>query len=243
MAQEVSSTGPTLGPTPPEKKVILGIQAHPDDIDFSSGGTVARFVRDGHEVHYLSVTSGNKGSHDRTMDAARLAEMREAEQQEAARRLGVSTCRFLRYNDGEVEANLTLRRQVALAIREVRPFTIMTFDPWRPYQLHPDHRAVGLAALDAVIAARDHMFFPEQLRDGLDIARVHEVYLFGAADPDTWVDISDTIELKIHAATAHASQIRDDLERRAERQRARAREVGEPHGLAYAESFKVLHLN
>jgi LmbE family N-acetylglucosaminyl deacetylase len=239
MARDVASTGPV----PPDRKVILGIQAHPDDIDFSSGGTVARFVKDGHEVHYLSVTSGNKGTHDREMDPAQLAETREAEQQEAARRLGVSSCRFLRYNDGEVEANLTLRRQIAQAIREVRPYTIMTFDPWRPYQLHPDHRATGLAALDAVIAARDHLFFPEQLRDGLEIARVHEVYLFGAGEPDTWVDISETIETKIHAATAHGSQIRDDLDRRAERQRARAREVGEPQGLPFAEAFKVLHLN
>ncbi len=239
MAQDTTPT--TLAP--PERKVILGIQAHPDDIDFSSGGTVARFVRDGHEVHYLSVTSGNKGSHDRTMDPIKLGEIREREQLEAAQRLGVASCRFLRCNDGEVEANLTLRRQIALVIRQVRPYTIMTFDPWRPYQLHPDHRATGLAALDAVIAARDHMFFPEQLRDGLDIARVHEVYLFGAAEPDCWVDISETIEQKIHAATAHASQIRDDHDRRAERQRARAREIGEPRGLAYAEAFKVLHLN
>ncbi len=233
---------PTI-PAPPERKVILGIQAHPDDIDFSSGGTVARFVRDGHEVHYLSVTSGNKGSHDRAMDPVKLGEIREQEQREAAQRLGVISCHFLRYNDGEVEANLTLRRQIALVIRQVRPYTIMTFDPWRPYQLHPDHRATGLAALDAVIAARDHLFFPEQLRDGLEVARVHEVYLFGAAEPDTWVDISETIEQKIHAATAHASQIRDDLDRRAERHRARAREIGEPRGLAYAEAFKVLRLN
>jgi LmbE family N-acetylglucosaminyl deacetylase len=119
----------------------------------------------------------------------------------------------------------------------------MTFDPWRPYQMHPDHRAVGVTALDAIIAARDHMFFPEQLRNGLDIARVYEVYLFGAAEPDTWIDISETIDLKFHAALAHASQIRDDHERRNERQRARAREIGEPHGIAYAESFKVLRLN
>lgn len=233
---------PVRAAPPPARKIILGIQAHPDDLDFTSGGTIARFVQEGHEVHYLSVTSGNKGTHDRTIDPRHLAAVREAEQQEAARRLGVSSCRFLRYNDGEVEANLTLRRQIARVIREVRPYTIMTFDPWRPYQLHPDHRAVGLAALDAVIAARDHLFFPEQLDDGLDIARVHEVYLFGAAEPDTWVDISTTIELKIHAMAAHASQIRGDLEQRAERQRARAREIGEPHGLAYAEAFKVLRL-
>jgi LmbE family N-acetylglucosaminyl deacetylase len=227
----------------PEHKVVLAVQAHPDDVDFSSGGTVAKFVRDAHEVHYLSVTSGNKGSHDREMTAERLGEIRECEQEDAARRLGVTSCRFLRYNDGEVEANLTLRRQICQAIREVRPYTVMTFDPWRPYQLHPDHRAVGVATLDAIIAARDHMFFPEQLRDGLDIARVHEVYLFGAAEPDTWVDISETIETKILAAAAHRSQLRGDDERRGERTRTRSREVGEPHGLAYAEAFRVLRLN
>jgi LmbE family N-acetylglucosaminyl deacetylase len=229
--------------TPPDSKVILAIQAHPDDVDFSSGGTVALFAKQGHQVHYLSATSGNKGTHDRTMAPARLAEIRECEQREAARQLGAVGCHFLRHNDGELEANLSLRGEVCRIIRQVRPYTIMTFDPWRPYQLHPDHRAIGITALDAVIAARDHLFFPEQLAEGLDVARVHEVYLFGAIEPDTWIDISDTIELKIQAALAHTSQIREDHERRAERQRQRAREIGEPRGLAYAESFKVLHLN
>lgn len=227
----------------PQKKVVLAIQAHPDDVDFSSGGTVARFVRDGHEVHYLSATSGNKGTHDRSVSPERIAEIREREQEEAARRLGVTSCRFLRNNDGELEANLTLRGQICQVIREVHPYTVMTFDAWRPYQLHPDHRAIGITALDAIIAARDHLYFPEQLRDGLDVARVHEVYLFGSPEPDTWVDISETIEVKIHAARAHESQIREASERREERQRARAHEVGEPHGLAYAEAFKVLRLN
>jgi LmbE family N-acetylglucosaminyl deacetylase len=227
----------------PAKKVILAIQAHPDDVDFSAGGSVAKFVQQGHEVHYLSVTSGNKGSHDRAVTAEQLTETREKEQREAARRLGVCSCRFLRHNDGEVESNLSLRGEICQVIREVRPYTVMTFDPWRPYQLHPDHRAVGITALDAIIAARDHMFFPEQLRDGLDIARVHEVYLFGAAEPDTWVDITDTIDVKLHAALAHASQIRGDHQQREERQRARAREIGQPHGLEYAEAFKRLSLN
>jgi LmbE family N-acetylglucosaminyl deacetylase len=230
-------------PAPPEHLIFLAIQAHPDDLDFSSGGTVAKLVRDGHEVHYLSATSGNKGSHDRSMTAERLTEIREHEQEEAARRLGVASCRFLRHNDGELEPNLSLRGEVCLAIRQVGANAIITFDPWRPYQMHPDHRAIGITALDAVIAARDHMFFPEQLRDGVDISRVHDVYLFGAAEPDFWVDISETIEVKIFAATAHASQIRDDLERRAERQRTRAREIGQPHGMEYAEAFKKLHLN
>ena len=228
----------------PERKVVLAVQAHPDDIDFSSAGTVARFIQDGHEVHYLSVTSGNKGSHDRGVDPARLGEIREEEQREAARRLGVSSCRFLRYNDGEVEVNLTLRRQISQVIREVRPYTVMTFDAWRPYQLHPDHRAVGIATMDAIIAARDHLYFPEQLRDGVDIARVHEVYLFGAAEPDLWVDVTSTIELKIAAASAHVSQLRGgDPAQRAERHRSRAHEVGEAQGFEFGEAFKVLRLN
>ena len=231
-------------PQAPQPKILLAIQAHPDDVDFSAGGTIAKFVLDGHEVHYLSVTSGNKGTHDRSVTPERLTEVRECEQREAASRLGVSSCHFLRHNDGEVEANLSLRGEVCRVIRQVRANSVMTFDPWRPYQLHPDHRAVGITSIDAVIAARDHLFFPEQLRNGLDISRVHEIYLFGTAEPDTWVDISETIETKIHAAAAHESQLRDSsTERRAERQRSRAREVGEPHGLAYAEGFKVLHLN
>jgi len=227
----------------PERLIFLAIQAHPDDVDFSCGGTVAKLVRDGHQVHYLSATSGNKGSHDRSMTAEQLTEIRECEQEEAARRLGVATCTFLRHNDGELEANLSLRGEVCRVIRSVGANAILTFDPWRPYQMHPDHRVIGITALDAVIAARDHMFFPEQLGEGLNISRVHEVYLFGAAEPDYWMDITETIELKIHAATAHASQIRGDLDERAERQRARAREIGQSHGMEYAEAFKRLHLN
>lgn len=225
-----------------ERKIVLAVQAHPDDVDFTAGGTIAKFVRDGGEVHYCSVTSGNKGSHDREMTPERLTEIREAEEQEAARRLGVSSCHFLRFNDGEVEANLVLRGAICRVIRLVRANTLMTFDPWRPYQLHPDHRAVGICALDALIAARDHLFFPEQLKDGVDVSRVHEVYLFGTAEPDTWVDISETIETKIHAAAAHVSQI-GNPEGGGDRRRERAKAVGEPHGLPYAEAFKVLRLN
>jgi LmbE family N-acetylglucosaminyl deacetylase len=229
--------------TEPEHKIVLAVQAHPDDVDFTSGGTVARFVQQGHDVHYLSVTSGNKGTHDRSVTPAALTEVREAEQREAARRLGVKSCFFLRHDDGEVEVNLSLRREICRVIRQVNAYTLMTFDPWRPYQLHPDHRAVGTVALDAIIAARDHLFFPEQLKDGLDIARVHEVYLFGTNEPDTWIDITDTIDTKLHAAQAHASQLRDPSGLRDERQRARAHEVGEPQGMQYAEAFKVLRLN
>jgi len=226
-----------------ERKIVLAVQAHPDDVDISSGGTVAALVQQGHEVHYLSVTSGNKGSHDREMTPERLTEIREAEQLEANHRLGVKSCSFLRFNDGEVEANLNLRRQICFVIRRVRANTLMTFDPWRSYQLHPDHRAVGISALDGVIAARDHLFYPEQLGDGIDISRVHDVYLFGSSEPDTWIDITETLETKIHAISAHASQIRGDFNERAERHRTRAHELGEAHSMKYAEAFKLLHLN
>jgi LmbE family N-acetylglucosaminyl deacetylase len=226
-----------------ERKTLLAVQAHPDDVDFSSGGTIAKFARDGHEVYYLSATSGNKGTHDRDLTPAHLTEIREAEEREAARRLGVRECFFLRHNDGELEATLALRAEICLIIRKVRANVLMTFDPWRPYQLHPDHRAIGTAALDALIAARDHLFFPEQLKNGIDISRIYEVYLFGAAEPDTFVDISETIDAKIHAASAHESQLHGDPAERAERQRQRARSVGEPQGLAYAEAFKLLRLN
>jgi LmbE family N-acetylglucosaminyl deacetylase len=228
---------------PLDKKVVLAVQAHPDDLDFSSGGTVARFVKDGHDVYYLSATSGNKGTHDRNMTPERLTVIREAEQREAARVLGVKDVFFLRHNDGELEATLLLRGQICKVIRQVQANVLMTFDPWRPYQMHPDHRAIGTAALDGLIAARDHLFFPEQLRDGIDISRVHEVYLFGAAEPDVWIDISETIETKIAAAASHVSQLGGEPAQRAERQRERARQIGEPQSMAYAEAFKLLRLN
>ncbi len=220
---------------------ILVVQAHPDDADFGVAGTVAKWAREGRRVHYLLCTSGDKGSADPDARPADLARIREAEQREAARRLGVASTTFLGRHDGELEVTLAFRGELTAVIRRLRPQLLLTFDPWRAYQLHPDHRAAGLTALDAVIAARDPLYFPEQRRDGLTAHRVRECWLFTTDHPDVFIDITDTIEAKLDALRAHASQIRD-WARVEERVRERARAVGAQFGVPYAEAFKRLEL-
>jgi LmbE family N-acetylglucosaminyl deacetylase len=226
---------------PPEYQEILFVQAHPDDADFGSAGTVARWTREGRRVHYLLCTSGDKGAPDAETHPADLARLREAEQREAARRLGVASTVFLGRHDGELEVNLAFRAEVTAVIRRLRPQLLLAFDPWRPYQLHPDHRAAGFTALDVLISARDPLYFAEQRRDGLEAHRVREAWLFGTDVPDVWIDITDTIDAKLDALRAHASQTRD-WPRVEARVRERARATGASYGVEYAEAFKRLEL-
>jgi LmbE family N-acetylglucosaminyl deacetylase len=221
---------------------VLVVAAHPDDAEFGCGGTVARWARAGARVVFLLGTSGDKGSHDPAVHPMELALRREAEQREAARRLGVAEVIFLRRLDGELEVTLAFRQQIALVIRQVQPQIVVTHDPWRLYQLHPDHRAIGLTTCDAIIAAREHLIFPEQLRHGLSHHRPRELYLFTTDHPNVWVDIADTIELKIAALQAHVSQV-GHLADLAERVRNRARQMGESPGLAFAEEFHRITLS
>jgi LmbE family N-acetylglucosaminyl deacetylase len=221
---------------------VMVIMAHPDDAEFTSGGTVARFAASGYRVQYVLATSGDKGSSDRAAVPEALAATRRAEQRDAARALGVEEVTFLGHHDGEVEVSLAFRRELALVIRQGRPDVVLTFDPWQRYQIHPDHRAVGMTALDAVAAARDHMYFPEQLNggedEGLTEHRVHNIYFFGTDQPNYYVDISSTLEKKVAALRCHRSQMGDrDIEGMI---RARAAAVGAEVGLAAAEAFHYL---
>lgn len=221
---------------------VLVFAAHPDDAEFGCAGTVARWVREGWEATFVLVTNGDKGSHDLEVNPHQLAATREREQLAAAEVLGVKQVIFLRHRDGELQPTMELRAQVCLLVRQLRPTIVITHDPWRLYQLHPDHRATGISVVDGVIAARDHLFFPEQLRDELTHHRPEALYLFTTDHPNVWVDIAETIELKIEALRAHRSQLRDPqgLE---ERVRARAREAGESQGLRFAEQFHRVELS
>ncbi|HUY79325.1 MAG TPA: PIG-L deacetylase family protein [Ktedonobacterales bacterium] len=221
-----------------ERPRVMVIYAHPDDAEFTCAGTVARFVQSGYRVQYVLATSGDKGSADRNATPEGLVAIREAEQQAAAQTLGVEEVTFLRHHDGEVEVSIPFRRQLAYVIRQGRPDVVLTFDPWQRYQIHPDHRAVGQTALDAVAAARDPMYYPEQLTDGLTEHRAHNVYFFATDQPNYYVDITATIEQKIAAVRCHTSQISGgDV---ADRVRTRARIVGQEIGVEYGEAFHYL---
>lgn len=195
-----------------EVQRALAIVAHPDDVDFSAAGTIARWTDAGIEVVYCIATDGDAGGYDESADRAEIAPMRRAEQTAAAKQVGVTDLRWLGYPDGRVEANLGLRRDLARVIRQVRPDRVLCPSPERNYQRmgvsHPDHRAVGSAALDAVYPdARNPFAFPELLADeGLEPWKAREVWMSAAAGADHYVDVTDTFHRKVAALRAHESQ-------------------------------------
>jgi LmbE family N-acetylglucosaminyl deacetylase len=218
------------------------VVAHPDDLEFSSGGTVARLTEAGKRVILVQVTSGDRGTSDRSIRPEQIAALREEEEREAARRLGIAEVIFLRYPDGEVPHDVKLRGEITKMIRTHRPDVVITHDAFRPYALHPDHRHVGLTATDAVYpCARDPWAYPEQIDAGLEPWKVAELWYFGPEHPDKFVDITGAFERKIEALRAHESQVgksEDWVERVAER----TREVARDAPFEMAEAFKVVHL-
>lgn len=228
-----------------EVRRILVVVAHPDDAEFGCGGSVARWVADGREVFYCVITNGNRGSDDPAMTPERLAAIREDEQRAAARALGVTDVLFLGYPDGELEDTREARRDVVRAIRRFRPDRVVTQNPFpslNPYAGHRDHRHAGRLALDAVYPyARDRMHFAELGAEGWKPHKVREVYVMGDDNPDTFVDITGTMDRKLGALRCHASQLKDFAAVEA-RVRERAADVGKPHGYTYAEGFRAIHL-
>ena len=218
---------------------VMVIGAHPDDPEFGCAGTVIKWAQAGKSITYVLLTSGDKGSHEPELHPGRLAALRESEQRAAAHELGVEQVLFLRHPDGVLQNTLELRRQICALIREHRPHILMTIDAWRPYQLHPDHRAAGLAAMDAIYSAREWHIFPEQLVDGMEPWRVEEAYLFWTENADHWEDISACIDTRISALMRHASQVRD-VEKLAQRIREWTHEMGQGQGYAHAEAFKKI---
>ncbi len=233
---------PAGGELSQDHSTVMVIGAHPDDPEFGCAATVAKWAKAGRAIDYVLLTSGDKGSHDPGMRPGQIAALREEEQRAAALELGVRSVRFLHYPDGLLENTLALRRHVCGIIREQKPNILLAIDPWRRYQLHPDHRVAGQVAIDAVYAAREWYIFPEQLQDG-DPWRVGEIYLYWTDSPDYWEDVSESMDARIAALTKHGSQVGSHMAARAERIRASARAAGEAHGYVYAEAFKriVLH--
>ena len=228
-------------PAPPQRAMIVA--AHPDDIEFVVAGTVAKWRQAGTTVRYVLATSGEAGSHQPGMTREKLARIREAEQRAAGRVVGVDEVVFLGYHDGEVEPTLALRRDLVREIRRFRPDTVVCFDPTMlfagsEYINHPDHRAVGQAALDAVApAAAMPLVFAELRQEGLQPHAVREVLVTAGPDADVWIDITGTVELKIEALRQHASQFPDGRDP-SEMIREWAAEAGAEIGVPHAEGFR-----
>ncbi len=215
--------------------------AHPDDAEFMCGGTIAVWSRTGCEVHYVVITDGSAGSNDPGTTRESLRGVREREQRGAAEVLGVRTVTFLGELDGMLEVTLETRRKVAREVRRHRPEVIVAPDPSRlwfgsGYINHSDHKAAGMLALSAVMPdAPTRLMFPELLDEGLEPFEVPNLWL-GSNEPDTYVDISETIDLKVEALSRHVSQGGADV---GERVRQRAKEVGAEAGHPYGEGFKT----
>ena len=224
----------------PESAMV--VVAHPDDAEFTVGGTVAAWARAGCSVTLVLCTDGNSGSHEPGMTRERLAEIRRAEQRASCDLLGVSEVVFLGYDDGQLEPTLDLRRDLVRVIRQHKPEVVVAWDPTAlffddAYVNHPDHRAAAQAAIDAAApASAMPLLWPE----AGPMHRVRQLYVFGNDNPNTWVDVTDTIEQKIAALKQHASQMGEWDP--AEMIKEWSAEAGKERGLEYAETYRVITL-
>jgi LmbE family N-acetylglucosaminyl deacetylase len=230
----------TLLEESPER--ALAVYAHPDDPEVSCGGTLAHWARGGADVRLVVVNAGDKGSPDAATDPAELTERRAREVDAAAGVLGLAGVERMGLPDGEVTNDLALRARLVGLIRTHRPDIVVCPDPTAvffgdSYVNHRDHREVGWAVVDAVApAAASPLYFPET-------GPPHQVaglLLSGTFDPDVWVDISDSLELKVAAVQCHESRVGGDPALVAELLRTRTAESGAQVGVGHAESFRHL---
>ncbi len=221
---------------------VLAVYAHPDDPEVSCAGTLSRWAHAGSEVHLVIATRGEKGSGDPTDDPDHIAARRAGEADAAATIMGLASHELLGYPDGELENSIELRGRLVERIRRIRPDVVMGPDPTAiffgsSYVNHHDHRGIGFALLDACApAAGSPHYFPESG----SAHHVPAVYLSGTLEPDTWVDITDTLEVKVAALLCHASQLGGDADLAADIVRRRAASAGSAGGVAFAEAYRVL---
>jgi LmbE family N-acetylglucosaminyl deacetylase len=222
---------------------VLAVYAHPDDPEVSCAGTLARWAAAGAEVHLIIGTLGEKGR-DPAADPGALTARRAGEAARAAEVMGLAGHESLGHPDGELDNTRALRADLVTRIRRRRPDVVVGPDPTAvffgtSYVNHRDHRELGFALLDAVSpAAASPAYFPETG----PAHRVRAVYLSGTLEPDTWVDIDATVDLKVRALQCHESQLGDDVDLAAEVVRRRAASAGRAAGLRHAEAFRVLRL-
>ena len=227
-----------------EKVDVMVISAHPDDAEFGAAGNVAQWVHEGKQVMYTVCTSGDKGTSDRSLDPAKLPEIRENEQIAAAAVLGVKNVIFLKYPDQGLEDTPEFRKHIVRVIRTFRPEIIVTSDPYRRYLWHRDHRVVGQVVLDAVYPfARDYLAYPDLIEEGLEPHKVKTLLLWGTDDINFRSDITEFFDLKLKALRCHESQMKEmahvSLE---DRLKERYRQMALGTGYQYAEAFHKINL-
>ncbi len=229
------------------------VTAHPDDAEWGCSGSVAKWTREGWDVIYVLCTDGSKGSEDRNISEKKLITIREEEQRKAGEILGLKAVKFLGYPDGYLEPTLDLRKDISREIRKYKPSILITTNPTRDllgrgYIGHPDHFAAGEATLSAVFpSSRDHLTFPELIKEGYEPHKVKEVWInmFNAGNNDHLffnpIEKQD-LEIAIKALLAHKSQI-SDSKRAKEFMTSRRKEVGKMCNSKFAETFTKFELN
>ena len=223
-------------------KKILVVVAHPDDAEAFCGGTLIRLAKAGNNLHLVMSTNGDRGSHDYRMRPTDLMSMRRQEQEEARQIVGIDEISWLGYRDGELANMSDLRERIIRVIRQYQPNIILTFDPWKHYEFHPDHRTVGFVVSEARMLADLPWVCPEFTLEGLVPWHAEELYLFAPEEPNYWVDITDTVDLKVKSRLVHHSQndfihCEADAQNFADQIKTWARKNGEPNGVQYAEAF------
>jgi len=230
-------------------KRAMAVGAHPDDIEFGCGATLAKWAAAGCEIFHVVCTDGSKGSWDAADDVGQLVATRQEEQRNASRAVGgKGEVAFLGWPDGELQAGMRQQWQVAYWIRKFRPDVVLGHDPWKRYRLHPDHRNAGFLLTDAIVSARDPHFFPEQ---ELPHHRPDVLLLWEADEPDHVEDVTGFVDAKLDSLMAHRSQFRstmgiddadsgEQLEGFRNRIAQRLAALGDPAGFSYGESFKIM---
>jgi LmbE family N-acetylglucosaminyl deacetylase len=227
-----------------EARTAVAVCAHPDDLEFFCGGSIRKMADEGWQISLIIATDGDRGSHDPASSRHLYASTRREECRAAAWLLGLASMEFLGHEDGDLQNVRHLRAELTRLYRILKPEVLITFDPWKRYELHPDHREIGLAALDARLQARLPHFHPDQLRDGLDPWTITDIVLFNTDEADYFIDISATFDAKLEALRAHTSQWESIWPQTVAAVRtmaeSTARLAGE--GIHLAEGFKRLHV-
>lgn len=230
-----------------EIKRVLVVMAHPDDCDFGAGGTIAQWTSQGIEVSYCIITNGDQGGEESGIPVEEMAKVRQQEQRDAGKALGVTQITYLNYRDGWLMPSIELRKEIVKAIRIAKPDRMVVQSPernWeRIYSSHPDHLAAGETAIQAVYPdSRNPFAFPELKAAGLEPWRVREVWITGSPTPNHFVDITETFSKKMAALHAHVSQTAHNKELE-NMVRSWGERNAEANGLAQgrvAEIFKVI---
>ena len=234
---------------PPRTGPVLAVFAHPDDAEICAGGVMAKWAASGREVHLVILTNGDRGSQDQAQDRGELAATRVRESEEAARVLGLASVRVGAIPDSELENSEEVRETVVRRIREIRAETVVTCDPTAVffddrYYNHSDHRTAGFLALDASYPGSGNPhFFPEQLRDGLEVQDVFDIWLGWTNEPNHREDITGFLAAKVEALAKHDSQLSEGIRHFEESLEKEAADAGKEVLVEHAEEFRVLDLS